>query len=655
LAFQLYADKTRLSSFGTRKGYPIIARLANLPSHIRNGEGYGGGQVVGFLPIVQVEDDVEEGRLGFTALKRIVWHKSFHILLETFIKHAKLGYPVECGDGLLRVLWAIILILTADYEEQCVMSLIRGVKGACPCPICLVPSKEQVTLGTTTLHPLRTASESSSIVLSNRSKQEKEDACKAIGLRPLTNVFWDVPFSDPHQTLSWDRLHAYHGGLFSDHLFAEFQKVMEARPSYQRLDVNEAFDKVPRWSNLNHFSEVTSVNFTDGSKYEDISKILVPAAYTLFQARAFQNSREYILMKCIRLYNILDIYSGFECHTLTTVDCFSATLPLFSDAIKYLRVHPDKNWNFPKMHTQQHAPDDILQKGVTLNTTSKPFEKSHGVLKDIFEQRTNFKNVEEQIARYEQQLSIAKQIRFKLQALQGLENLPQGPPAPNTSDFQFSHVYLGSRSAATPLATIIAVNNMPLHFHSKLQDFLEAQSATQGFFLDTSHPVSLNFHILLAGWVTECAQIIMSRYLKVSYRSQVTWKSETDYLRCSEQFHNVPRYDYIIYQLSSGHLAFAKMRLVFAISIADTLYPIIYAERLNFPPGPRTKIDKELGLHRLTDSTPPQDLFISALSVVRGALVMDDPGHGGLDRLVVDMVDADMFLRLKSGVPEWAE
>lgn len=52
LAFILYADKTKLSTFGTMKGYPVIARLANLPTEIRNGEGIGGGYVVGWLPVV---------------------------------------------------------------------------------------------------------------------------------------------------------------------------------------------------------------------------------------------------------------------------------------------------------------------------------------------------------------------------------------------------------------------------------------------------------------------------------------------------------------------------------------------------------------------------------------------------------------------------
>jgi len=53
LAFILYADQTKLSSFGSQKGYPIVARIGNLPSEVRNGKGLGGGRVVGLLPIVR--------------------------------------------------------------------------------------------------------------------------------------------------------------------------------------------------------------------------------------------------------------------------------------------------------------------------------------------------------------------------------------------------------------------------------------------------------------------------------------------------------------------------------------------------------------------------------------------------------------------------
>jgi hypothetical protein len=71
--FILYADKTKLSSFGTAKGYPIIARLANLPTEIRNSnDGIGGGRLVGWLPIVCDDENV------CIIIKRI-FHKSFHI------------------------------------------------------------------------------------------------------------------------------------------------------------------------------------------------------------------------------------------------------------------------------------------------------------------------------------------------------------------------------------------------------------------------------------------------------------------------------------------------------------------------------------------------------------------------------------------------
>jgi hypothetical protein len=56
VAFILYADKNKLSSFGTAKGYPIIARLANLPVGIRNSEGIGGGSIAGWLPIVGAQN-----------------------------------------------------------------------------------------------------------------------------------------------------------------------------------------------------------------------------------------------------------------------------------------------------------------------------------------------------------------------------------------------------------------------------------------------------------------------------------------------------------------------------------------------------------------------------------------------------------------------
>ncbi|KAF8136183.1 hypothetical protein EV363DRAFT_1395325 [Boletus edulis] len=103
-ALILYADKSHLTASGHVKAYPVIARCANLPVNIRNGDGLGGGRVVGFLPIVP-GDAAEDGKLSYTDLKRVVF-------LESIIELSKVG---------------------------CVMALIRGMWSHCPCPCCLVP------------------------------------------------------------------------------------------------------------------------------------------------------------------------------------------------------------------------------------------------------------------------------------------------------------------------------------------------------------------------------------------------------------------------------------------------------------------------------------------------------------------------------------
>ncbi|KAF9789425.1 hypothetical protein BJ322DRAFT_990294, partial [Thelephora terrestris] len=71
LLLSLYADKSKLSTFGTKKGYPVIARCANLPVEIRNGKGLGGGRVVGWLPVIE-EDGAESGKTNYVNFKRVV-------------------------------------------------------------------------------------------------------------------------------------------------------------------------------------------------------------------------------------------------------------------------------------------------------------------------------------------------------------------------------------------------------------------------------------------------------------------------------------------------------------------------------------------------------------------------------------------------------
>jgi hypothetical protein len=54
MCLSLYANKNKLSTMGTKKGYLVYVRCANLPAHLCNGEGLAGGRIVGWLPVVRL-------------------------------------------------------------------------------------------------------------------------------------------------------------------------------------------------------------------------------------------------------------------------------------------------------------------------------------------------------------------------------------------------------------------------------------------------------------------------------------------------------------------------------------------------------------------------------------------------------------------------
>jgi hypothetical protein len=67
---------------------------------------------------VQVHEDTKEtGKTAFVNFKNAVWHESFHTFLQTVIETDEVGRWIKCGDGMLRWLFIIPLIFSADFEE----------------------------------------------------------------------------------------------------------------------------------------------------------------------------------------------------------------------------------------------------------------------------------------------------------------------------------------------------------------------------------------------------------------------------------------------------------------------------------------------------------------------------------------------------------
>jgi hypothetical protein len=61
----------------------------------------------------------ESGKKDFVNMKRVVWHEAFLEILKTLEQYAKTGwYFTGCADEIPRWLFPVVLLLSADYEEQ---------------------------------------------------------------------------------------------------------------------------------------------------------------------------------------------------------------------------------------------------------------------------------------------------------------------------------------------------------------------------------------------------------------------------------------------------------------------------------------------------------------------------------------------------------
>ncbi|KAG2116407.1 uncharacterized protein F5147DRAFT_743074 [Suillus discolor] len=596
LAFILYADKTKLSSFGREKGYPVIARIANLPASIRNGEGVGGGRVVAWLPIVK-DDPSRSGKQKFADFKAAVWHESFKRILKCLTSKRKHGGWVECWDKLQRLMFPIVPILSADYKEQCIMSLIHGVMGKFPCPICLVPHAKLHNLLET--WPLCTCHDAVRLLRKARrkyTKAKREKKLKSQSLRDVKNSLNLSKLLDVFCALCFDRLHTHHEGLWGKHLWIELQKCVNEVGRHAATKIDEGFAAVPRWRNLNHFKEVMGVSFTDGTKHEDILKLILFVAHDILNPETHESG--YLLLQCIRAHLDVDMFAALE---------FSRLMD------KYISESEceSKSWDSPKYHLGIHLFDDIKAKGI--------LRADHWSLVSAWI-RYRINDLDDYNARKEvSDLDDSDSDDAVLNA-----------PGPESS----FHIKLGSCQRVLSIHAIqqAHLEDLAFHqFHTKLNHFLNMIPV-----------IARNGHVALelsANIVTEF------RYLKANFESMVDFRISTDYLCCSPMFHNAPRYDSIIIRTQDG-IIFGRLIFIFTCLVEGTSHSMALIQPYDAPIQNRPLKDRLLGLWRVRAQPRHKSEFIFTESIIRGVLLLEDRSQPG-DFLVVDSTDTDMFLHMK--------
>ncbi|KAF8164144.1 hypothetical protein K438DRAFT_2067539 [Mycena galopus ATCC 62051] len=620
----VYADKSKLSSLGTQKVYAVVAQLGNIRADIRNSTRFGGGQIVGHQPIVD-GDPNERNKPGFSNFKNIVWHAAMYKLLETIAGISKVGHWTQCGDDLLRWLFPLVLILAADYEEACVMALIRGLQGLYPCPICFVPWDQQSDLSTE--HPLRSSAESQQILEAARAKstkEEREEHLKDHGLRDIDNVFWKIRGSDPYKAISYDPLHADDGGFWGDHLFPLFKARVEAlgRPAIVKIDSQMA--AFPRWRNLNHFETVMNTSFNDGSKHEDIPKMMLFVAYNVL---VDDEEAGVVLLQALRSY-------------------LDREVQILGSLIKrYIALcngtdYENKNWNFPKMHARRHAFDHVRSKGAVRNFNTKSSESMHGPIRQTYHRMTNFKDVTPQLVKHDHRRTVATFIREQIDAL---NEDPDTDAIPDDLEHSVSsNVDVGSKLhfiSFSALEESMCENSAFERFRIKFGDFISDFLPAFGYALPNGKRLSFEKHDIITPF----------QFLKVHYESLGTWTSATDYLRCNAQFNGQPRYDCVMVKTQEKPF-FARLLYVFSCTVEKQPHHFALILPMDAPTGRTSRIDKALRLLRVKSKPKKDSEFISVHSIIRGAVLVPDSDKPG-EFVVFDVLDPDTSRRLNGLYP----
>lgn len=122
-------------------------------------------------------------------------------------------------------------------------------------------------------------------------------------------------------------------------------------------------------------------------------------------------------------------------------------------------------------------------------------------------------------------------------------------------------------------------------------------------------------------------------------------------------FHGNERYDYGLFSLYDGGLVFAQMLGVVGVVLDGAEYLMAITLPLDEPIGgdsvsdsrKRKKRDEELRLYRYRTRRKVDSAVVFAKTIVRGALVVPDHSNSyGDEFFVVDVVDGDMWLRMKA-------
>jgi len=137
--------------------------------------------------------------------------------------------------------------------------------------------------------------------------------------------------------------------------------------------------------------------------------------------------------------------------------------------------------------------------------------------------------------------------------------------------------------------------------------------------------------------------------VKINYASVVDWYWRADILRTNPNFHNRPRFDFALVQINGNQCIFIQLIFLFSVEFNGRTLGLALVLPLDVPRSltnrPR---DVRLQLTRVQTRCRSSSVVINTKLIVRGALLTRDLMSENGEYLVIDSIDEDFWLRLKS-------
>ncbi|KAI0084277.1 hypothetical protein BDY19DRAFT_1026392 [Irpex rosettiformis] len=439
--------------------------------------------------------------------------------------------------------------------------------------------------------------------------------------------------------------------------------------SLYRFRVLYSVKAIPRWPKLAHFANgILTLDFADGKKWEDISKIIIHVAYQVIAPA--HCPKGFALLCLIRKWQELDMLLSFSVHTDKTLAAFEATLIRFHHALEaYKAASGDddtaKDWDgIIKVHSHVHAARDVRMKGVISNMDTKPNEKLNGAIRDAYHRQTNFKNVEPQLAELEDRSMASNTIRAYITACDDSEEAGSYPTESELksdddttrSPMKFGPVYLGSRQRPISILTFVSHG----HDDSAFINFIAKLQACVSDLLIREHLDACERDGTLVREMDPIPSVGASdlihefRYVEVDFEHKITWRLATDRLRCSPQVYGRPRYDSVVVDWTIGnqenHIVCKLIRVFVYETVNGQKLGLALVQPLNEQVRSRPG-DARLGLCRVREKQRQASIVIPIRSVIRGTVIVEDVAHKG-EYTVMDMLDTDTYLRMIPMFPD---